>query len=200
MDGLNKITNRISAEAQEEVAKIKAEAEEKCLEIKASFDSRAQEEYERLMKEGRKDVELQAQRLSGAAALEAKKIVLAMKQGAVSEVLEEAVEAISNLPEAEYVDFLTKLAADAAFTGEEELIFNARDKAAVSKTVQKNANELIKKRKLPGSLTISNETGSFKGGLMVRQGDIIANCTVETLVEMSRDALSSPIAEILFSE
>lgn len=200
MNGINKITDRIAAEAQEEIAAIQTEAREKCREIKESYDKQAQDEYWRLLKEGAKDGELQAKRLSGAAVLEAKKSILSMKQEAVTKILEEAADRICSLPDAEYIAFLSRLAGEAAFTGTEEIIFNARDKAAFSKQVVKGANEILKKRGLMPKLTVSQETGDFKGGLMVKQGDIEVNCCVETLIEMNRDKLASQIAEILFAE
>ena len=200
MNGINKITDRIAAEAREEIAALQAETQEKCREIKASYDQQAQDKYWRILREGSKDGELQAKRLSGAAALEAKKSILAMKQEAVTKVLEEAVERICNLPEAEYTAFLSKLAGEAAFTGMEEVIFNARDKAGCSKAVVKGANEILKKRGLAAKLTVSDTVGDFRGGLMVKQGDIEVNCCVETLVELSREKLASQIAEILFAD
>ncbi len=200
MNGINKITDRIIAEAQAEISAMQEDTAARCRDIKEACSKQAQDEYWRIMREGTKDSELQAQRLAGAAALEAKKSILAMKQDAVSGVLDESIDRICGLPEAEYVDFLAKLAGNAAFTGEEEIIFNARDKASCSKAVVKAANEILKKRKLPQGLSVSSKTGDFKGGLMVKQGDIEVNCTVETLVEMSRDRLSTQIAEILFAE
>lgn len=200
MNGINKITDRIMAEAQEEIAALRTETQGKCREIREDFDKQAQDEYWRILKDGAKDGELQAKRLSGAAVLESKKAILSMKQEAVTKVLDEAVVRICNLPEAEYTAFLAKLAGEAAFTGTEEVIFNARDKAGCAKAVIKGANEILKKRGLTAKLTVSDITGDFKGGLMVKQGDIEVNCCVETLVEMNRDKLASQIAEILFAD
>ncbi len=104
------------------------------------------------------------------------------------------------MPEEQYVDFLAKQAALAANTGLEEIVFNAKDKAGCSKAVTKAANELLKKRGLLPKLTVSELTGSFKGGLMVKQGDIEVNCTVEKLVELSKGELASRVAELLFAD
>lgn len=200
MNGINKITDRIAAEAGAEIEAMHAEALQKCKEIGEACDNQAQEKYRKLMDEGRRDAELQGQRLAGAAVLESKKNVLAMKQEAVSKILDLAADRICSLPEDEYVAFLTKLASGAAITGEEEIILNARDRAAVGKAVVKSANDSIKKRGLQPKLSLSEAAGDFKGGLMVKQGDIVVNCSVETMIEMSRDKLASQIAEILFSE
>lgn len=200
MNGIDKITVRIAAEAQADIEAAHGEALEKCRELAAQYDKQAQDRYWKLVSEGAADAELQGQRLSGAAALEAKKNVLTMKQEAVSKVLDEAIDRICGLPVEEYTDFLAKLAGSAAFTGTEEVIFNSRDKASVGKAAVKGANEILKKRGLQPKLTVSDKTGDFKGGLMVKQGDIEVNCCVETLVELSRERLASQIAEILFAD
>lgn len=200
MNGINKITDRIAAEASAEIEAMHAETLQKCKEIGEACDKQAQEKYRKLMDEGRKDAELQGQRLAGAAVLESKKNVLAMKQGAVSKILDMAADRICNLPEDEYVAFLAKLASGAAVTGEEEIILNDKDRSAVGKAVVKAANDSLKKRGIQPKFSLSDTVGDFKGGLVVKQGDIVVNCCVETMIEMSRDRLASQVAEILFSE
>lgn len=200
MDGINKITERIAAETRDEIAVMQAETAEKCRSIKEAYNNTAQEEYWNLIRLGTKEVESQVSRLSSTANMEAKKSVLAMKQEAVAHVFEETVSRLCSMPEEQYVDFLAKQAALAANTGLEEIVFNAKDKAGCSKAVTKAANELLKKRGLLPKLTVSELTGSFKGGLMVKQGDIEVNCTVEKLVELSKGELASRVAELLFAD
>ena len=200
MDGINKITERIAAETREEIAAMQSETAEKCRGIKEAYNNTAQEEYWNLIRQGTKEVELQVSRLTSTAAMEAKKSILAMKQEAVTHVFEETVSRLCSMPEEQYVNFLSKQAALAASTGLEEIVFNAKDKAGCARSVTKAANELLKKRGLLPKLTVSELTGSFKGGLMVKQGDIEVNCTVEKLVELSKGELASTVAEVLFAE
>lgn len=200
MDGINKIIERIEAETREEISAMQAETAEKCRGIKEAYDKIAQEEYWKAVRAGVQECELQVQRLSSTAAMESKKSILAMKQDAVSRIFEEATKVICNLPEDRYVDFLARLAGNAASTGLEEIIFNSRDKQNYSKAVTKAANEIAKKRGLLPKLTMSEQTGNFKGGLMVKQGDIEVNCSVEKLVELSRTELAAQVAEVLFAE
>ena len=200
MDGINKITDRIAAETREEIAAIQAETADKCRVIKESYDKVAQDEYWKVVTAGAKECELYVQRLASTAAMESKKSILSMKQEAVSRVFEESEKRICNLPEDQYVDFLARLAGNAASTGLEEIVFNGRDKAHNAKAVIKAANEVLKKRGLLPKLTISEQTGSFKGGLMVKQGDIEVNCTIEKLIELSKGDLAAQIADILFSD
>ena len=62
----------------------------------------------------------------------------------------------------------------------------------------KAANELLSKRGLDGCLTLSDETRTMTGGLILKQGDIEVNCTVDTLLDLSRSELAARVAEVLF--
>ncbi|PKM72807.1 MAG: hypothetical protein CVU91_07205 [Firmicutes bacterium HGW-Firmicutes-16] len=199
MEGINKITERIAAETQLEIEALQAETTEKCRAIKEEYSGRAQEEYWKLIREGAKECEAYGQRLAGAAALEAKKSVLAMKQDAVLRVFDKALETLCSLPEKQYIEFMARQAASAASTGLEEIVFNARDKATCAKAVTKEANELLKNRGLLPKLTVSEKTGNFRGGLMVKQGDIEVNCTIEKLVELSKSELATQVVAVLFA-
>jgi len=200
MDGINKITERIAAETREEITAMQAETAEKCRSIKDTYNNIAQEEYWKVINLGTKECEIQVSRLQSTAAMEAKKSILAMKQESVAHVFEETVNKLCTLPEEQYIDFMAKQAGLAASTGLEEIVFNAKDKAGCAKAVTKAANEILKKRGLLPKLTISEQTGNFRGGLMVKQGDIEVNCTAEKLVELSKSELASMVAGVLFAE
>ena len=121
MNGIEKITARIRADAEAECAAIRAESEERCAAIRAENERAAQEEYWRLVREGVKDTEQRVQRLGRTARLEAKKSVLNMKQEAVSRAFELARQKLAGLPEQDYVAFLAREAAEAAITALQSL-------------------------------------------------------------------------------
>ena len=198
MNGIEKITARIRADAEAECAAIRAESEERCAAIRAENERAAQEEYWRLVREGVKDTEQRVQRLGRTARLEAKKSVLNMKQEAVSRAFDLAKDKIAELPERDYVGFLARQAAEAAITGQEEVIFCERDRAAVGAKAVKAANELLAAKGMPAMLTLSDATREMAGGLMLKQGDIEVNCTVDTLLDLSRGELAARVAEVLF--
>ena len=200
MDGINKIIERIAAETREDISALQAETAVKCRSIKDAYEKTAQEEYWKAVRFGVQECELGVQRLNSTATMEAKKSILAMKQATVTQVFEEATKRICDLPADQYVDFLARLVGKAASTGLEEIIFNARDKSVHAKAVIKAASEILKKRGISPKLTISGETGSFEGGLVVRRGNIETNCTVEKLLELSKEAIASQIAGVLFTD
>ena len=44
----------------------------------------------------------------------------------------------------------------------------------------------------------SDETGSFAGGLVMRRGNVEANCTAELLIELCRADMAAELAGVLF--
>ena len=90
MNGIEKITARIRADAEAECAAIRAESEARCAEIRAENERLAQEQYWKLVREGVKDTEQRVQRMGRTARLEARKGVLTMKQESVSKAFDRA--------------------------------------------------------------------------------------------------------------
>ena len=198
MKGIDKITSRIIADAEAECRDVKRESDERCAAVRAENEKRAQDEYWRLVREGVKDTEQRVQRMDRTARLEAKKSVLNMKQEAVSRAFNLAKDKIAELPERVYVAFLAREAAEAAITGQEEVIFCERDRKSVGAKAVKAANELLAAKGMPGLLTLSDATRDMAGGLMLKQGDIEVNCTVDTLLDLTRDELAARVADVLF--
>lgn len=198
MKGIDKITSRILADAEAECAAVKKESDERCAAIRAENEKKAQDEYLRLVREGVKDTEQRVQRMDRTARLEAKKSILGMKQETVSRAFDLARERIAELPERDYIAFLAREAAEAAITGQEEVIFCERDRKSVGAKAVKAANELLSARGVPGTLTLSDDTREMSGGLMLKQGDIEVNCTVDTLLDLSRGELAAQVAQVLF--
>ena len=198
MKGIDKITSRIIADAEAECRDVKRESDERCAAVRAENEKRAQDEYWRLVREGVKDTEQRVQRMDHTARLEAKKSVLNMKQEAVSRAFDLAKDKIAELPERDYVAFLAREAAEAAITGQEEVIFCERDRKSVGAKAVKAANELLAAKGMPGLLTLSDATRDMAGGLMLKQGDIEVNCTVDTLLDLTRDELAARVADVLF--
>lgn len=198
MNGIEKITARITADAAAEVKATRAESEGRCAQIRAENERRAQNEYERLVAEGAKETEQRAQRMDRTASLEARKSILSMKQEQVQRAFDLAKKKIASLPEQDYVGFLARQAAAAAITGQEELIFSADDRARVGARVVKSANALLSGTDKYPMLTLGEATRPMSGGLILKQGDIEVNCTVDTLLELQRGQLAAQVAEVLF--
>jgi vacuolar-type H+-ATPase subunit E/Vma4 len=119
MNGIQKIIDRIEADAAAERTQILAEAEDRCAEIDAQYAQVAQAEYQRVSR--------------------------------------------------------------------------------VGESVKNEANALLRQSNKEANLTVSPDTRSIRGGVIVINGDIETNCSLDALVSMQRNALSGQVAEKLFS-
>ncbi|MBQ9687293.1 MAG: hypothetical protein IJV41_12240 [Oscillospiraceae bacterium] len=194
MKGTEKIIAHIQADAAAQADAILAQAEQQCTEIRQRYEQKAKEAYAEKIRVGVKANQDRLESMERLTRMEGRKAILALKQDMVSKSFDAAVEKLVNLPEAQYVALLAKLAAEAAVTKDEEVVLNERDRAAVGEAVVKAANEKLS----DGKLTLSDATGDFKGGLILRRGSIEVNCTAELLVELCRGEMSAALAKVLF--
>ena len=190
MNGIEKITARITAEANEAAAAVIAEAEKTAGEIRAAYQKKADEAYEARMNEGNTEVRLGAEREQRAAKLQSRKDTLALKQSILERAYGRAKEKLLALPEEKYTAFLASQAGHAAVTGHERIVINSQDRSM--------GEAILTERGLPAGLTLSDESGDFSGGLKLREGSVEVNCTVDTLLALSRNSLDAEIAAILF--
>lgn len=194
MKGTEKIIAHIQADANARADAILKQAEEKAAGIRESYEQQAKEAYAEKIRAGVKANQDRLESMDRLAKMEGRKAILALKQDMVNESFALASEKLVNLPEAQYVAFLAKLASAASVTGDEQIVLNARDKKAVGEKVVAAANE-----KLPnGRLTLSPDAGDFKGGLILRRENIEVNCTAELLVDLCRDEMAAELAGVLF--
>ena len=194
MKGTEKIIAHIQADAEAQADAILAQAEETCAGIRQEYEKKAKEAYAEKIRVGVKANQDQLDSMERLTKMEGRKAILALKQDMVSKSFDLAVEKLVNLPQEQYVELLGKLAAQASVTKDEEVVLNARDRAAVGTAVVGAANEKLG----GGKLTLSDSCGDFKGGLILRRGNIEANCTAELLVDLCRGDLSAQLAKVLF--
>ena len=194
MKGTEKIIAHIQADAKAQADAILAQSELQCAEIRQRYEAQAKERYGEKIRQGVKACQDSIDSVERINQMEAKKSILALKQEMVSKSFDKACTMLTALPEEQYVALLAKLAAQAAVTGDEEIVLNARDKAAVGDAVVEKANSLLP----AGKLSLSAATGDFAGGLLLRRGSIEANCTIELLVELCRGDMSAQLAKVLF--
>ena len=194
MKGTEKIIAHIQADAKAQADAILAQSELQCAEIRRSYEAQAKERYGEKIRQGVKACQDNIDSVERINQMEAKKSILALKQEMVSKSFEKACDMLTALPEEQYVALLAKLAAQASVSGDEEIVLNARDKAAVGAAVVEKANALLP----AGKLSLSAATGDFAGGLILKRGSIEANCTIELLVELCRGDMSAQLAKVLF--
>ena len=195
MDGIEKIIDRISSDAQREIDDVLAAAQAEAEKITAEYQAQAKAEADDILARGQKAAVERGERLASVAQLECRKEVLRAKQEVIDEAFRLAMDKLTQLPQEEYVSLLADLAVQASAKGNEALIFSVADRARVGKAVVVAANQKLGER---GRLTLSQETRPMQGGFILSDGVVEVNCTFETLVRLQRNTLSTQVADVLF--
>ena len=195
MDGIEKIIDRISGDAQREVDDVLAQARAEADKILSQYQAQAQAEADDILTRGEKAAVERGERLASVAQLECRKEVLRAKQEVIDEAFQLAMDKLTQLPQEAYVSLLADLAVEASSKGNEKLIFSVADRARVGKAVVVAANQKLGDK---GQLTLAQETRPMQGGFILSDGAVEVNCTFETLVRLQRGTLSTQVAGVLF--
>lgn len=200
MKGIEKITQCIMDEAQAKVQQIDEAAKAACDELRLSLEAEAEALYRKKAEIGSAACEQDLESRRRLIRMEQRKAVLAYKQEQIDICYQKAADLICDLPEQEAIDFLSGLAVKATVSGREEILLNAKDRAAYGDAVVNSANKALEKTGRCAMLKLSDDTGDFAGGLKLIDGDISMNCTIELLTALCKEETAGMVADKLFSE
>lgn len=189
---IEKITSKIVGDAEEKKKAVLAEAKAKADEILAAARKEADDFVASETTRGQQMKETLIERHGSVAAIDCRKLVLRQKQELLEDCFAQAIQALSQLPEEEYVDFLVAL-GKAAGEKEGALIFNERDKAAVGTKVCEKLSAAA-----GGTFVVAEETRAMAGGFFLQAGKVFINNTVEALIAEHKEAMNSEVAGKLF--
>ena len=193
MNGLEKIVARMEADTQAACDALAASAAENAAAVlrdcQAQADAAAQDSAQRAAAQAAAHLE----HLNGSSQLACRQRVLAAKQQLIDEAFARTAQALTVLPQAEYVDLLAALAAENG-SGDEELLLSKTDRETVGAAVVEAANA-----KKPGAaFRLSEETRDTGGGLVLRRGRVELNCSFTEKLRQLRQEESSAVAQLLF--
>ena len=227
MNGIEKITERIAADAQAEAERVLSSAREEAAKITAKYKAQADAEAADLAAKNAKAAVEREERLVSVAQMEARKVQLAAKQEMVEKTYALALEKLCAIPEEQYTQVLADLLAQASSTGREEAVFSAGDRDRVGKAAVARANEILAKRAAPdvsqggskvadllskvatsvtakakgtAALTLSKEIRPIQGGFILKDENVEVNCTFDTLVRLQKAETAGMVAKKLFPE
>lgn len=195
MNGIEKITQRIEADAQAEIDRILSEAREEADQITGRYKAQAEAEAASLAARNKKTAAEREERLVSVAQMEARKVQLAAKQEMVEKAYDLALEKLCAMPDAQYTEVLAGLLVQASSNGREEAIFSPEDRERVGKAAVDKANAASGKQ-----LKLSKETRPLKGGFVLRDENIEVNCTFDTLVRLEKAETTGAVVKKLFPE
>ena len=193
MNGIEKITQRIEADAQAEINAVLDAAKAEAAEIAAKYQAQADAEAADLNAKNERAAAEREDRLVSAAQMDARKVQLAAKQAMVEKAYALALEKLCAMPEAEYAEVLADLLVKASATGNEEVVFSVKDQA-VGKAAVEKANAASGKQ-----LKVSEENQAIVGGFILKDKNVEVNCTFETLVRLQKADTAGAVAKMLFA-
>ena len=195
MNGIEKITQRIGADAQAEIDKILADARAEADKITETYKAQAAADAAELTDKIQKAAAEREDRLVSAAQMESRKTALAAKQKLVEKAYDMALEKLCSMPDDRYIEIVAELLVQAAPGGRGTVLFAPEEAKRIGAAAVAKAHE-----KLNGQLTLSPETLPIKGGFILRDERVEVNGTFETLVRLQKAETAGAVAKKLFPE
>lgn len=193
MNGIERILQRIEAEAQAERDQLLKAAHEEAEQIRSRYQAQAEQEAAELEAKRQRAAQEQEERLISVAQMEARKTLLAAKQALVERAYGQALEQLRTLPEERRVAVLAELLARASSNGREEVIVSPGDHDGAGRAAVEKANAASGLH-----LTLSDETRPIQGGFILKDGSIEMNCAFDTLIRLQKTETAGMVAKKLF--
>lgn len=195
MNGIEKITQLIESDAQAEIDRVLGEARDEAARITARYQEQAAAEAADLTARNEKAAAEREERLVSVAQMEARKVILGVKQEMVEQVYIQALKKLCAMPDEQYTAVLADLLAQASSSGREEVVLSPADRERVGKAAVDKANAASGKK-----LVLSEETRPIEGGFILKDKNVEVNCTFETLVRLQKAETAGAVVKKLFPE
>lgn len=220
LNGLEKITDKIIAEAQAKADKILADAQAECDRITAEYANRAEALKETLTDAAEREGMDLVSRAKATAQTSKRNLMLATRSDLIDEVFAGALDGTKKLVNENYTDLLVGLLSaamleqlnaeqtsklydeeDVEEPEQYEVLLNQRDRDRIGKALIEGAQ-----KKLSGKadadklarLTLSDHTVQIDGGLILRCGSVESNCSLSLLFAQLREELEVDVSRALF--
>lgn len=223
MNGLDKITDRILAEAQSEADRILAQAQAECDRISAAYAARAEQLRSTLQEEASREAREYILRAKSTAATNKRNLLLRTQGELIDGVFSSALEQLCSMDAEKYAQILTgllcaafieqieaekyalRLSADEESVEPDvyEVIMNQRDRDRLGAAVLSEAKNKLSAKVDPAKLeklTLSSKTAGIDGGVILRSGDVETNCSLALIFSELRERLESEVGRVLFEE
>lgn len=193
-----RIIEKILQDANDKAREITSAAQAEAGKILAQANRAAEEKKAAGLAAGDKEAELTGQRITASARMESKKILLATKQGLLSEAFDMALEKIKKMDNSAFERLMTDLMINMIETGDETVIINEEDKKRLSPDFLYYVNRTVAKEEVVCNVTMSDEVRDIGSGFILKRGDVELNATFEALLRQKKDMLSAESVKILF--
>lgn len=221
MTGIEKLIDKILADARGDADAVLERAEESCREIRQANAAHVAAEEEKLREGAAKECESLITRARSSAAMAKRNAMLEARAALVREAYATAEKEIRNLTADAYLDLLVTMLKGALkrqlrseqesmeLYGEDvapdvyEIRLNRRDREqfgqALLDTIKRTQVGKISMNVLD-KLTLSNQDARIDGGLVLKCGDVEANCSLSMLFAEVRRNTEVKVSETLFQK
>lgn len=220
VNGLEKITDKILADARARAEEILSRAEAESDEIAKTYEARADEIRLRLSADAERRGEDMVSRARAAAAMKKRNLLLEQRSQLIDGVFASAKDWVLSLSSEKYAELLAGLLASAIcelaeadarnleMYGEKadpiasyEVLLNKKDREAVGESVISLA-----KKKLQGKVDAARleklslgKATSIDGGVILSAGEVEFNCSLSMLFSQLQRELEAEVSEALFA-
>ncbi len=223
MNGLDKITDKILAEAKAESDAILRAAEEECAKMRTTYEASAEEIRRALTAEAEREGADIVSRAKAASVTQKSSAQLRQRTKLIDEAFDAAYQSVLRQEPEKYTEMLTGLLCSALraelateqnvkalgdtedYTVPEcyEVLMSAKDRDRFGRTVLENTKRKMGvelSAEVARKLMLSDKEVRIDGGLILRCGDVECNCSLSVLFAQLRRELEGEVARALFDE
>lgn len=196
MSNINNLTSKIIKDAEDKKAVILADAANEKNRILTKKQEAASSVEKTILEKAEREAASRKERIISSAQLQLRNEKLEAKQKVISEVFELSVEALCNIGVEDLKKFVKETILNSGVCGNQNLILNNAGKKVINEELIAQINKELGEK---ANITLSEETGKFKGGFILEKDGIEINNTFEALVSSLKDDLSLEVAKVLFN-
>ena len=195
MNGMEKITARMEADAARSLKELEEQTERQLAELRQACQVRIEQDRAAAAQRSDQAAQERYERLCSAAVMETRKLALSAQQEVLKEAYERALAQLCEMPSEQYLDLLVHLLKRAASTGTEEILLSQKDHDTLGRELTERAN-----RELGTHLTLSEKCADIRAGFLLSSRECDVNCSFETLLALSREKTERRAAQLLFAQ
>ena len=195
MNGMEKITARMEADAARSLKELEEQTERQLAELRQACQARIEQDRAAAAQRSDQAAQERYERLCSAAEMETRKLTLSAQQEVLKEAYERALAQLCEMPKEQYLDLLVHLLKRAVSTGKEKIVLSKEDREEIGQALAERAN-----RELNAHYTLAASAADIRAGLVLVSPECDVNCSFETLLALSRERTERGAAKLLFAE
>lgn len=194
MANLDNLLSEIISDSEQKARHIIASAEEQATAITSKKKAEAEQARATALPEMEAEAERQAQALLSEKRLELRDKLIYARREVIQRVLDDALQELKDMPEADFRSFIVKRTAEDMKAGEAEIILPKQYQDMELDSIN------VELRALGKDITLKRHSGGryTDGGFILVAGGVEINETFAALLNYYRDELEAQIMSLLF--